>query len=47
MHRRFRAVMAASTAVMVTAVLPVVSGTAQAITPPVIDPGAVPADGQP
>ncbi|HOB49321.1 MAG TPA: type VII secretion-associated serine protease mycosin [Mycobacterium sp.] len=47
MDRRVRSALAAATAVMVTAVLPALSGTAAAITPPVIDPGAVPADGQP
>ncbi|MDQ1318770.1 MAG: rane-anchored mycosin [Actinomycetota bacterium] len=46
-HRAVRRVAAASTAVMLTAGIPLGGGTAQAITPPVIDPGAVPADGQP
>jgi membrane-anchored mycosin MYCP len=47
MWRRLRSVAAVATAAAVTAVLPVLSGTAWAITPPVIDPGAVPGDGPP
>ena len=47
MRRRVGAAAAASTTVAVIAVMPLLSGTAQAITPPVIDPAAVPADGPP
>lgn len=47
MRRDWRTVAAGSLAVILAGAMPVVSGTAQAITPPVIDPYAVPADGEP